>query len=373
MMRVVALLLLGLSLAGCHQQPASGRDEGVSLGKALGGEPTTGFAQIGTPRAFHFPADHGPHPGFRNEWWYYTGVLHTEAGRRFGFELTFFRIALTPRAPVGNDRWLTNQIYMAHFAVTDVKTGRFHAWQRFARGAQGLAGARAKPFRVWLGDWQVSGNPEFPWRLDAKDGDTAVRLDLTPDKPPVLEGDRGLSRKGPAQASYYYSMPRLAAQGRIEVGGTSYPVTGLVWLDREWSTSALSPDQVGWDWFGLHLSDGSDLMLYQLRQKDGAPDPYSQGTLITRNGETVHLKAADFSLKPQHVWKSPDGAAYPVAWEIRIPTQHLRLEVRAMVPNQELDLTVKYWEGAVDATGRHAGRAVTGQGYLEMTGYAQRP
>jgi predicted secreted hydrolase len=371
---LVAVLLVGVLLVGAACRPERPRElrARLSVAESLRGTGPEGFAQALTPRAFHFPEDHGPHPEFRTEWWYYTGNLATAEGRRFGFQLTFFRNALSPHPPERASRWATNQVYLAHFTVTDVETGRFRSFERLERGAVGLAGAQGSPFRVWLGDWASAG-PEgretaTPIRLTAADDGTAIDLTLQAGKPPVLEGDHGLSRKGPepGQASYYYSLPRMPAAGTVRSGGTSYAVSGLVWMDREWSTSSLSSDQVGWDWFSLQLADGRELMLYRLRRKDGSADPASSGTLIAADGSSRPLGSTDVKLDTAGVWTSPrSGARYPSRFHLRLPALGLDLDIRPLLSDQELDTSFRYWEGAVAVTG-----TVAGSGYVELTGYA---
>lgn len=367
-----------LLLSACGQHGDTGSSRGIDLQKALGGGDTAGFARALAPRRFMFPADYGPHPRFRTEWWYFTGNLRDARGRAYGFELTFFRVALAPRRPAGASHWLTNQLYMAHFAVTDVPAGRFIARQRFARGALGLAGAQSRPFRVWTGDWSVRGSTGggFPWRLHAVDRKAGLQLSLRPVQGVIVNGDRGLSRKGaaPGDASYYYSMPRLSAVGSLRVGGRSLSVHGTVWLDREWSTSALAPDQVGWDWFALRLSDGSDLMFYRLRDRGGSTDPHSAGTWVSPRGRIEHLGADAVKIDVLGHWRSPHGGRYPARWRLRVPSLGLDVKVQPLLADQELNLAVRYWEGAVRVRGMRAGSPVSGDGYVELTGYAgERP
>lgn len=343
--------------------------EAISLNKVLGGQAAAGYARADKPRSFAFPRDHGPHPGFRNEWWYFTGNLQAADGRRFGYQLTFFSAALTPRPARRSSAWGANEVIMAHFAVTDVQGKRFRFAERFSRAALGLAGAGGTPLEVRLEDWSLRETQARPWRvkLSAADAGMAIDLDLVSLKPEVLNGEAGLSRKSPTQgnASYYYSIPRLATSGVVVVGGESFPVSGLSWLDREWSTSALDQDQQGWDWFALHLDDGRDIMYYQLRRKDGSRDPFSGGTLIGADGRSRHLKPEEVQLDPLGVWKSPtSGASYPSAWRMRIPSQGVDVEVTPRLPDQELVTGFRYWEGAVTVRG-----SVGGSGYLEMTGY----
>lgn len=336
---------------------------------------TAGYARAMGPRPFHFPADHGPHPRFKQEWWYFTGNLSDEKGRRFGYELTFFRIALRPMPTDRDSAWAMNQLYMAHFAVTDVAGKAFHAFERLERGALGLAGARAQPFRVWLDDWTaraVRAGQTFPLALHASQGGAAVDLTLARGKPIVPEGDRGLSRKGagPGNASYYYSLTRMPTRGRITAGGRTFHVRGASWMDREWSTSALTKEQAGWDWFALQLSDGRDLMFYRLRNKDGSVDPYSGGTLVGRDGKPRHLASRDVVLTPVGRWRSPrSGIRYPARWRLRVPGEDLSLTVTPLLADQELNVSVTYWEGAVRIRGRSRDGPIAGRGYVEMTGY----
>ncbi len=349
---------------------------GSRLSQLLSGDDLSGYATVTEPRIFSFPADHGPHPEFRNEWWYLTGNLDAQNGERFGFELTIFRFLLAPpseRAQVS--RWRSNQVYVGHFAISDVKSKQFHVAQRFSRGSMDLAGATAEPFRVWVDDWSIAAKSgaAMTWRLHAVDQGMLLDLNLTPLKPPVLNGQNGLSRKSaePGNASYYYSISRLQTEGVLQIGEQRYAVTGLSWLDREWSSSALAADQVGWDWFALQLDDGSELMLYQLRRVDGSRDPLSAGTWISHNGNSDHLDAGDFEIAITGFWYSPLGGRYPSGWRINVPSLDLQLDVRPVIEDQELSATVRYWEGAVDISGQRGGDKLVGRGYVELTGYAE--
>lgn len=336
------------------------------------------FARATEPRDFVFPRDHGPHPEYRTEWWYVTGNMATPAAREFGFQLTLFRFALAPGGAARASRWATHQVYMAHFALTDVDAGRFHSAERFSRGALELAGARARPFRVWLEDWEMAGTRQglFPLRLRAEEEGFGLDLTLRGGKPTVLHGERGLSRKSdePGNASYYYSRTRMPVSGRVRSGEDHYQVQGLAWLDREWSTSALGPDQSGWDWFALQLDDGRELMYYQLRRRDGSPHPRSAGTLIAAGGEARGLSREDVRLEVLAHWESPvDGARYPAQWRLRVPSAGLALEVEPKLADQEMNHSVRYWEGAVRVRraggNAGAGGARAGHGYVELTGY----
>jgi predicted secreted hydrolase len=265
---------------------------------------------------------------------------------------------------------------MGHLALTDGKNGAFHAFERFCRGANGLAGASARPFRVWLEDWEMTGPAQgediFPIQLRAFERDVGISLTLYPAKPLVVQGDAGLSQKSsePGNASFYYSFSRLEASGEIDLGAQSARVEGLAWMDREWSTSALSPEQVGWDWFALQLDDGSDLMYYQLRLKDGSADPLSKGILVWPAGEASVLQSSDVQLDVSDRWESPlDGSEYPSGWRLAVPSEDLVLDLSPVLSDQELNLSFRYWEGAVRVTGALRGQAIGGKGYVELTGY----
>jgi len=333
-----------------------------------------GYARATESRTFDFPADHGPHPDYRNEWWYVTGNLDGENGERFGFELTFFRFSLSPENISTTDSsWQTNQVYVAHFAVSDIVEDRFHVAQRYSRGSVGLAGATAEPFRVWLDDWTIRADVSSSWRLQAKGDDFGIDLILVPLKAPVLQGQDGLSQKSaePGNASYYYSIPRLQSNGHINIAGRNYPVSGLSWIDREWSSSALSDQQKGWDWFALQLSDGSELMFYQIRRNDDSADVHSAGTWIDSAGNSTALANDDVSIEVSDYWQSERGGRYPAAWEIHIAALDATLTVKPAMADQELITNVRYWEGAVDVAGAAKGQAISGRGYVELTGYAE--
>ena len=368
-LRVLLLLALLPAAAFAEEGPAPSE-----LARLLGGD-AAGFAKALTPRSFEFPADHGPHPEFRNEWWYVTGNLNADDGRRFGYELTIFRFSLSSQPDASPSAWRSNQVYIAHLAVTDARGDRFFVSQRYSRGALGLAGAASDPFRVWIDDWSIADAAAAPgsWRLKAHGDDFGIDVSLEPLKPPVLNGDAGLSQKSvdPDNASYYYSITRLQTQGQVHVDGKSFEVSGLSWLDREWSTSALAPEQVGWDWFALQLSDGSDLMFYQLRLRDGRQDPMSAGTLTDRDGTATHLRAGDVMLRVDDHWNSSAGGTYPAAWTLEIPGRNMTLRISPVIPDQELFTTVRYWEGAVDVAGKLDGETISGRGYVELTGYAE--
>ncbi|MEJ2603822.1 MAG: carotenoid 1,2-hydratase, partial [Gammaproteobacteria bacterium] len=283
---LAATILLSI-LAGCRgptpdAAPADTSNVTTFLGRA---EDDALFARADAPRTFRFPEDHGAHPDFRTEWWYLTGNLEAADGRHFGFQMTFFRFAIAAEPAQRASGWASDQLWMAHFAVTDTAAGRFYSDEKFEREALGLAGASAVPYRVWLADWELAGSPSdgwFPLVLRAEGDGFGLDLEIGEGKPLVLQGEDGLDPKGPepGNASYYYSFTRLPASGRVRLGDAGYDVSGSVWMDREWSTSVLGPDLEGWNWFAIQLDDGYDLMYYRLREKDGGTAPWSGGILV---------------------------------------------------------------------------------------------
>ena len=378
------------AVAATGTVPATNTAPAAGTGVAAAGQPpAAGFAEALAPRSLVFPRDHGPHPQFRQEWWYLTGNLDAADGARFGFELTFFRYALAPQlapapkessAPESSSRasaWSTRQMYLAHFAITDVARRRFVSAESLERDALGLSGAQGEPLKVWIDDWSLSAVPGAAgaagaWRASAARPGYALELELRPLTPPVLNGDAGLSVKStrPGDATYYYSIPRMAAAGRILRDGRTIPVTGLAWFDREWGSGGLGPDEVGWDWFGLQLADGSALMFYVLRDHGGGRDPHSAGTWVDPAGRSRALSDDQVQIEVRGRWTSPHRVRYPAAWRIRVPTLALDVEVTPVLPGQELETTPRYWEGAVDVDGERGGGRLGGRGYVELVGYA---
>jgi predicted secreted hydrolase len=375
-------LALALMLGACRPPPppqdaAAPALQADRLSVLRGG--AEGFAQVLEARRFEFPQDHGPHPEFRHEWWYFTGQLTGPAGHSVGFELTVFRLGLRPPpagAVAASSLWQARQVYAAHFAISDVSRGRFFSATRYARDALDLAGAQAQPFALHVADWSVAAVPDslpLHWQLQAADGPYQLRLDLRSDAAPVLNGEAGLSRKAdaPVAASYYYSMPRLSARGEIGRAGVWEPLSGQVWLDREWGSGSLGAQQQGWDWFALDLDDGSSLMFYALRDAGGGRDPHSAGTYVDPAGGVRPLGNGDVRIDVQRYWESPRGGRYPAQWQLRIPALDLRLEVTPLLADQELDTAPRYWEGAVSARGEQRGTPLGARGYAELVGYAQ--
>ncbi len=349
----------------------------ITVSEALSVEDSANYKKAIGKRHFTFPEDYGAHPGYKTEWWYFTGNLENSAGRKFGYQFTIFRIALSPDIHERESNWATNHFHMAHFAISDIKNEKLHYFEDFCRADGRLAGVTINPIKIWIKDWQIRGiydeNPADPtFHITANAENISIDLKLENQKPVILQGEQGLSQKGPEKgnASYYYSFTNLKTTGKIKLKEDNFEVSGLSWMDREWSTSALGEDQEGWDWFSLHLSDGRELMYYQLRRTDGTPAKYSSGSLITADGEKIHLKNEDVTLKPLEYWESNAGARCPIKWRMEIPRRGLSLTIEACYPDQQLDVSVKYWEGAVKVTGKSGAKDISGKGYLEMTGYA---
>jgi predicted secreted hydrolase len=358
---------------------AAGPPAGSDLDAIRSGARSGGFTLAVEPRKFEFPRDHGPHDDFRHEWWYVTGNLDADNGERFGFELTFFRVGLVPpggRADGalagGASAWHARQVYLAHFAITDVARGEFRFAEKFSRDALGLAGAQGEPFRVWLDDW-VLGAGAAGWMLHADGQGYELTLDAQPLLEPVLNGEQGLSRKSAevGAASYYYSIPRVAVHGKLVHAGRASEVQGLAWLDREWGSGSLGANQQGWDWFALQLQDGGALMFYAMRNHDGTRDSHSAGTWIDSKGHVRPLMSDQVTIEVQDHWLSPGGGRYPSRWRVRIPVAGLDIEASPVLPDQELRTKPRYWEGAVDVRGTQDGRDTSGRGYVELVGYGE--
>lgn len=331
---------------------------------------------------YNFPRDHGSHPTYRTEWWYYTGHLQSKNGRSFGFELTFFRRAISPEdIKTLPSKWSISHLYLAHFAVTDITGKRFHFSEKLSREGLGKAGADESQLRVWIDDWraEASTEPSASHTLVAHDETHALALTLRPAKPLVTHGAAGISRKGKevGQASHYYSFTRLATTGSLTINGELFEVSGTSWMDHEFGSGDLGNDQVGWDWFSLQLEDDTELMLYRMRRKDGSSDLASSGTAVSPDGRTRHLEVADFQIESTETWTSPESkATYPSRWRLTFPSLDLVLDVTPLLADQELRTSrsaqVTYWEGAAAVTGTKQGRPIKGQGYVELTGYAER-
>ena len=326
---------------------------------------------------FEFPRDHGSHDEYRTEWWYYTGHLETERGHRYGFELTFFRVGVTPPGSQAATAWDLRHLAPAHFAITDIDDRRFRYYEKLNRMSPFTAGAAAGYLAVFNEGWRAYTSSDGSWRVQASAGGDAIDLHLRAAKRPAIHGENGVSVKaqGLGYASHYYSMTRLVASGTVTTGGRKpQAVTGLAWMDHEFGSAALRENQVGWDWFSIQLDNETELMLYVIRRADGTPDVTSSGSLVTHAGEVIHIRRDDMQIAPRSTWRSPrSGATYPMGWTILIPSLRIALTVKPLLEDQELvtkaSTQVTYWEGAVDVSGSSGNIAVRGRGYVEMTGY----
>jgi predicted secreted hydrolase len=333
--------------------------------------------QLALPgRKLSFPADHYSHPDFKTEWWYYTGHLETDSGKRYGYQVTFFRFGVRDRQKEVKAAPLFTELYMAHFALSDVASKKFLFRERINRGIGDKAGAATDRYLVWNEDWNVEGDVRNH-AIQVNDRGTQLQLQLKSSKAPVLHGKNGLSQKGEGEgrASYYYSLTRMQTDGELTINGKKEKVRGLSWMDHEFGSNQLREDQVGWDWFSIQLDNQTELMLYLMRRKDGSVDPYSSGTLVSANGSTKHLRLNDYRVEVLERWKSPtSGANYPMKWKVTVPGEEIELEITPAFSAQELitnrSTRVTYWEGAVGIKGTVKNKAIVGQGYVEMTGYA---
>ena len=337
------------------------------------------FARALGPVEFRFPLDHGPHKEYATEWWYYTGNLTGEDGGEYGFQLTFFRSALAPGESSRPSDFAAQQIYMAHFAVTSAPAGRHVSFDRFSRGAGGVAGATGLPrYEVWLDDWRAQEAGPGRFRLqaaaEADSGAVSIDLTLTETRPPLLHGEAGFSRKGPepGNANHYYSLVRMATSGHIVFGGAQIAVTGLSWMDHEFGTSALSGDAVGWDWFAVTLDNDVVLMFAEIRTQTGSSQDIFEGTLSFPDDRQVPIQPDDFTLTPTGQWTSPDsGTVYPSGWRVTFPEHGIDLTIDPLIDDQEMDVTFSYYEGATVVRGTVNGEPVAGRGYVELTGYGE--
>lgn len=326
---------------------------------------------------FEFPRDHGTHDEYSTEWWYYTGHLQTVSGRRYGFELTFFRVGVNPPDGPQQTNWDLRNLSPAHFAITDAGGRKFRYYEKMNRSSPFTASAAAGKLDVFNESWRATTTNDGAWRITASQDGDAIDLVLRSRKPPAVHGENGISIKaeGVGYASHYYSMTRLDVSGSMTAKGRkSEPCTGLAWMDHEFGSSSLRENQQGWDWFSVQLDNDVELMLYQIRRSDGSTDVSSSGSLITTEGDVIHLTRNQISVHPLGRWKSPkSGAAYPMRWTVSVPSLRINLRLDPLLENQELvtrgSTRVTYWEGAVDVTGSFENVSVAGQGYVEMTGY----
>lgn len=370
---------LGLAVATVAGVPALAQAKaGGALQAPVPNAPRASFQPALPGFKLAFPRDHAAHPAFKTEWWYYTGNLKAQDGRAFGYQLTFFRVGVPASKPQGpkTSAWRAADVHLAHFAITDVAGKAFTFNERLQRGAGGLAWAATDRYEVVNGTWsaRLFGTTH---RLAARAGQQAIALSLDPVKPPVLHGRAGLSKKSGCEtcASHYYSLSRMRTSGTLHVGGQELPVTGESWMDHEFGSNQLAEDEAGWDWYSLQLDDGTELMLYRLRKHDDTVEQESSGTFVAADGRATHLTKDQAQLETTGRWLSKASRAlYPMGWKVAVPSQQLELTVSPVLEDQELRTRASadevYWEGAVQVTGKRAGRAVKGHGYVEMTGYA---
>ena len=335
------------------------------------------FESVTNSRTLEFPRDHGSHPEFQTEWWYFTGNLKNNEGRQFGYQFTVFRRALSRDLPDLDSDWTTSQAYLAHAGVTDVQSKRYLVDEIYSRGALNLAGVQTEPFSVWVENWIAEGSAGqcsgcLTLSIKAESDDFSFSLDLDSAKPAVLHGERGVSRKStiPGNASYYYSLSRLRTSGTLTIQGESTSVSGDSWMDHEWFSSVLDEGQSGWDWFSLQLDDQRELMLFQVRNHDPVVEPFKYGMVVDQHGQSELIPPDQIALTPVRTWKSNlNHPEYPVHWKIEIPWLNMKLDVESLIDAQERDDSFRYWEGATRVSGMEGSRLITGLGYLEMTGY----
>jgi predicted secreted hydrolase len=349
----------GLALLGLSRRPSRAQ------GYAGLGQDAEGYAEVTPGKLFAFPADHGPHPDFRIEWWYVTANLTDSSGAAYGIQWTLFRQGTRP-GPQAHG-WASQQFWMGHAAVTRAGSHRFA--ETFARGGVGQAGVEVEPFSAWIDSWQMRGSEQTsartlaPLALAAAGPDFSYALVLSADRPLVLQGDGGFSRKSQRgnQASYYYSQPFLTVTGRITLDDEPAEVTGQAWIDREWSSQPLASNQTGWDWFSLHIASGEKLMLYRMRQTDG--DNYVFGNWILPDGTTRPFAGTEIVLTPKAAIEVA-GRKMPVEWQVAIPELGFAIACTPLNPTSWMGTSFPYWEGPISFKGSH-----NGVGYLELTGY----
>ena len=342
------------------------------------------YRTVTGPCDFAFPRDHGSHPDFRTEWWYYTGNLGSSTGKRYGFQLTFFRSQIAEPGsektwPKNPSAWRTKDLFLAHSALSDLEARRFHLDERVARSGAGLSGVTQEKdaTRVFIGNWSSIIESDTH-RLKASAKEFSLDLLCKASKPVTAHGVGGYSLKGkrPESASCYYSCTRLETQGWITLNRVPVPVRGTAWMDHEFSSAPLEEDLGGWDWFSLQFEDQTELMIYLLRQKNGDTSASASGTFVKATGEAIRLSHNDFQVEILDRWKSPrSSAVYPSRWRIRVTPLNLELSIVPSLPDQELitekSTRVTYWEGSVMVSGRSGQSPVSGFGYVEMTGYAK--
>ncbi len=372
----VAAMALKVSASDAKRTDAY-TQETASIGDFLQGSAEKTFAQVREIRTFKFPQDHGSHLEFESEWWYFTGNVFGSDKRRYGYQFTIFRRSTGASQAQLESNWASDQIYLAHIGITDAAGNRLLHAEKYGRGALDLSGSQAQPFRVWVEKWQVQGREGacegcLDLTIEAHSEEFSFHLHLQSEKPVVLQGEAGLSRKSSTtdSASYYYSLTRLATHGEMKINGQSVQVYGFSWMDHEWFSAVLSDDDAGWDWFSLQFENNREMMLFQVRKQDPNMPSFKYGILVSSDGTTEVLRPDEIEFKPQRTWQSDASQAqYPIGWSIMIPSRGLNLIVDAVVDNQERDGSFRYWEGMIDVTVTEGSNRFSGNGYLEMTGY----
>lgn len=371
---VIGLFAIGFMLSSRMDIQDAEKPPRFLSGMLSGSADSRDYDHASPDNVIQFPEDHDAHEGFRHEWWYFTGNLESREGREFGYQLTFFRFAHASRSEIQN-AWNNDQTWMAHLAVSDIEAERFFLEQDMSRQVLDLAGAKIQPFRVWLHNWHATRHEPFePDRLAldlsaAGDG-FSIELSVKSKTAPVLQGENGYSRKDHSgkSASHYYSYPDMETSGQIRIDGEAFEVFGTTWMDREWSSALLQANQDGWDWFALHLDNGDKIMAFQIRQEQG--DAYRHAVLIGPEQSKIPLDVIE--MNPTRSWTSPDtGVEYPIGWKLGLQSaqQIIALEVDSLMPNQEVNLLFRYYEGAVEVHGQSGSEEISGRGYMELTGY----
>jgi predicted secreted hydrolase len=340
------------------------------------GEDPDGFPRAESDRSYVFPQDHGLHPNHHMETWAFNGYFATKTGRQFGFQLGILRVRLVPGNLQRKSAWSTSEIYRGHLALTDIERQRFHSYERLSRSALGLSGAQILPFRVWVGDWAIEmvsdDNEDATFRLRATEGDLQVDLSLISEKPPIRLHNGVLFTRAASPPFASYFLTRLVTEGVLKVGVHSYAVQGVSWLDRIWGEVPLPTGPSVWNRFLLQLEDGSEILVFQLRRRNGRGNPINTGLVIHPDGSTENLSRTQVRLKALNHWlSSKDGARYPVRWQLTIPGKSVELVVKPEVADQELNFSMRYWAGTVRLSGTVKGQPVSGHGYMELTGYAE--
>jgi predicted secreted hydrolase len=374
---LVLFLIIAVTLYLFLDTETISKDE-FSISDSMSETDIIGFAKADSSREFVFPRDHGAHNDFKLEWWYFTGNLRTTNGRQFGYQFTIFRNALSNSKPEIKSDFATNQLYFAHLGLTDIKSNKHYSFEKFARGAAGLTKAEYNPLEISIEDWSLKGeylnnNYTAPkMEIKAKEDNISLELILEPVKNIVQHGEKGLSKKSNIQgnASYYYSLTRIKTDGTISIDGNDYLASGYSWMDREWSTSALAKNQKGWDWFSIQMSDNSELMFFRLRDTNSKTD-FAKGTYVFADGRSESIESNEVEFRAIKTEKVESGINYPQKWNIKIPKYSLDIIAETQILDQEMKLSVKYYEGSIKVSGTNQNKMIDGLGYVELTGYTK--